>query len=70
MSDWSIATVGRWGPFNSVASAGSAAVLVGTGWSVPNAATIWATLVSIVFSVATTLLMRWPVMSWKLPSSP
>jgi chemotaxis protein CheZ len=29
-------------------------------------AMIWATLTSIVFSVATTLLMRWPVISWKL----
>ena len=35
----------------------------------PNAATICATLASIVFSVPTTLVMRWPVMSWKLHAS-
>ncbi len=35
----------------------------------PNVATIWATFASIVFSVATTLVMRWPVMSWKLHAS-
>ena len=34
----------------------------------PKVATICATLASIVFSVATTLVIRWPVMSWKLPT--
>ena len=35
----------------------------------PNVVTIFATFASIAFSVATTLVIRWPVMSWKLHAS-
>ena len=70
MSLCAIAFVGNCGPSSRVASrAAGAARGGGAGGRVPNAATICATFASIVFSVATTLVMRWPVMSWKLHAS-
>ena len=58
-------------PFSSAASVGCVGAATGGVERLPppNVATICATFASIVFSVATTLVMRWPVMSWKLHAS-
>jgi hypothetical protein len=59
MSDWSIATAGCCGPFSSAASAAAPANSSNVSRSpLPNVATIWTTLASIVFSVPTTLAGR------------
>ena len=71
MSDWSIAIAGSCGPFSRPSSPTGSAERVtatGGGW-LPKVAMMLPIFASIVFRVVTTLVMRWPVMSWKLQAS-
>ena len=64
---------GSCGPFNNSTvseATGAGAARSSPGWFfTPNFRMICATLDSIAFSVVTTFVMRWPVMSWKLQAS-
>src|ERR1700692_1580542 len=66
MSVWSMARAGSCGPFSSISGGGGGGIV---SRRPPKAATRLATFASIVFSVDTTLVMRCPVMSWKLQAS-
>jgi len=64
---------GSCGPFSKPDSEGSPTKAISGssgGLCTPNVEmSLRRTLASIVFNVVTTLVMRWPVMSWKLHAS-